>query len=110
MKQYIIVREDLPPGAIAAQSCHAMKLFTLEHPQFNEIENLVLLGAPSEGALKHILEQAKKQDLPCSAFYEPDFNNSLTAIGMPYGARRLLSTLPLALRTHQSVSQSPPAA
>jgi hypothetical protein len=98
MKQYIVVREDLPPGAQATQSAHAMKLFTREHPEFNDVDNLALLAAPDESALFELVRRAQNRGVSVSAFVEPDFDDSLTAIAMPYEARKLVSSLPLALK------------
>ena len=98
MKQYIVVREDLPPGAQAVQSNHAMKLFTREHPEFNDVDNLALLAAPDETALFELVRRAQNRGVSVSAFVEPDFDDSLTAIAMSHDARKLVSSLPLALK------------
>lgn len=102
MKQYIVVRADLPDGAQAVQACHAMKRFTLEHHKCAEIENLALLSVPSERALLDLLRRAEDAGVAISAFYEPDFGDELTAIGLGTNAGKLVSCLPLALRAKKN--------
>ena len=101
MKQYIVVRTDLTPGAQAAQACHALRLFGEEHPEiarhwYENSSNLVLLGVPDEKALESLCE--KSAGFAYSKFHEPDLGDSLTAIGLEPGAGKLLGNLPLLLR------------
>jgi peptidyl-tRNA hydrolase len=102
-KLYIIVRADLPPGAQAAQACHAFRQFQEQHAElerawFLTSNNLVLLQAPDERALDRLVGQARQQGIPYAVFLEPDFAGSMTAITLAPSGARLVSCLPLALR------------
>ena len=103
LRLYIVVRADLAPGAMAAQAIHAMRLWSHEHPAIDAhwyatSNNLVLLEAPDEGALKVLAEKAKAAGFACSVFTEPDYDDSVTAITIEPAGWRLLSSLPLALK------------
>jgi len=95
VKQYIVVRADLAPGAQLAQACHVMKAFTRAHPECDGIENVAVLAAPDEDALLRLVNKAPGA---VAVFREPDFDDSVTAIGLDFSAQKLLSNLPLALR------------
>lgn len=94
-KTYIVVRADLPPGLQMAQACHAAVAFTAAHGVLTE--NLVVLHAPDERALRALSEGCGSA-IRAAAFHEPDLGGELTALAMDDGGRRLLSSLPLALR------------
>lgn len=102
MKQYIVTRSDLPPGAQAVQSCHVMKRFTVEHPEFADVENLALLTVPDEPALADVLAKVTDAGAKASYFREPDFDDELTAVAFDETARRLVSNLPCALRDRKA--------
>jgi len=103
-KLYVIVRSDLAPGLQAAQACHAMRLFVEEHKLeenewFRFSNNIVLLQVPTKEALVELAYKAVNEDIPCSMFKEPDVNDEPTAIALlGRGAKKLVSSLPLALR------------
>lgn len=104
MKLYIVTRADLPPGARAVQSAHAMREFAAEHPniekRWHESSNtLVMLEAPDEAALERILLDASEAGIPAAFFREPDLKHSVTAIALGPGARKLerVRHLPLTL-------------
>ncbi len=80
-----------------AQACHATREFGLLFPNEDVGDNLVVLHAPDEAALAHLAEVA---GVACAVarFYEPDLNGQMTAAAFGMGARKILSTLPLALR------------
>lgn len=90
----------------AAQSAHAAFGFSCEHPTltvaWHQRSNyLVLLAAPDEQALLVLREKVEAAGLPLFAVTEPDLPGCpLTAlsIGPSDAARRMLSSLPLALR------------
>lgn len=94
---YVVVRSDLPQGLQLAQACHAAREFTLRRPTEDVGENLVVLHA-TPGELACLVARA---DGLCSTvpFHEPDLGGELTAAAFGLGARRLLSSLPLAFGT-----------
>lgn len=100
-----MVRKDLSAGDQAAQAAHAAFYFGQEHPSVcaawhRDSQYLVLLAASDEEALRTLLQRATDQAIPVSEYYEPDLENSLTAIALAPSAetRRLCANLPLALR------------
>jgi peptidyl-tRNA hydrolase len=102
-KLYIIVRSDLSPGLQAAQACHALRLFTEEHPEedkkwYTESNNLVLLQVPNETELLALKERAEADGIPASLFREPDVDNEATALALGPEGRKLLCNLPLLLK------------
>jgi peptidyl-tRNA hydrolase len=102
-KLYIVVRADLPPGDRAAQSCHAAFAFAMRHPTeagrwFWDSNNIVLLECADEAALRGLVVRARLAEVPYALFSEPDFDCHATACAFSTGARRFLSSLPLALK------------
>jgi hypothetical protein len=100
---YVVTRQDLPPGAQLAQSCHAVSAFATafpeEHRQWHvHGQNLVVLAVPDERALEKLFELIGSQQRLPVPFYEPDFDDALTAFAVSDAAAKLLSSLPLALR------------
>jgi len=103
LKLYVVVREDLPPGAQAVQAAHAMREFAAEHPEiereWHEKSNTVVMLATDEANLKYLLEQAKLRGVETSVFREPDLNNILTAVCFGTKGYKLpLRNLSLALK------------
>jgi len=99
-----VTREDIDPGYQIAQSCHAMRQFTEEHPELDSewfaVSNYVAcLSVPTEKDLEDLLRRAQEKGIPASSFKEPDIDNQLTAIALAPGdaARRLCSSCRLAL-------------
>jgi hypothetical protein len=97
---YIVVRRDLPAGAQAAQSCHALRAFVGAHPDLDRAwheagGNLVCLSATDERALEGLLAEAS--GLATAAFREQDLGGELTAIALEARAKKILRPLPLAL-------------
>lgn len=88
---YIVVRNDIAPGLQMAQACHAAREFTLKSGE-DVGENLVVLHA-SHAELERLVTAS-----PCVPFHEPDLGGELTAAAFGGNARKLLSSLPLALR------------
>lgn len=84
LKLYVVVREDLPPGAQAVQAAHAMREFAAEHPEiereWHEKSNTIVMLATNETHLGYLLEQAKLRGVETSIFREPDLDNTLTAV------------------------------
>ena len=106
-KLFVVTRGDLPPGAIAAQSVHAGFAFAHEH-QFEwrtwllSSNNIVLLSVPDEQALLDLARRVEAAGVSLSLFREPDFDNTLTAIGIGPAGWKLVSSLPKALRPPKS--------
>ena len=94
---YIVVRSDISPGLQLAQACHAAREFTRLLPGEDVGDNLVVLGAAS---LAELVELVDRADGVCAVvpFYEPDLGGEMTAAAFGLGARRILSSSPLALR------------
>lgn len=104
LKLYIIIRADLPPGAQAAQACHGLMAFAQTHSivanyWYAKSNNLVVLQVPSEACLKHLAARAEDAGIDHAVFREPDFDDTVTAVAIEPAGKRLVSNLPLALRT-----------
>lgn len=101
---YVVVRADLDAGAQAAQAMHAALGFAVEFPDTTRAwnvgeNNLVVLAAPDEAALERICA-GMPEGTHCYVFHEPDLGDSFTAMAFAGtdDARKLVSSLPLALR------------
>lgn len=102
---HVVVRRDLPAGAQAAQLFHAGRAFAAEHPELDRQwyahgGNIVLLSVAGQTELAALIERARALNISCAAFHEADFGGELTAAAFAASARRLLSSLPLALREY----------
>lgn len=102
-KMYVIVRSDLPAGALCAQACHGLRAFIAAHPEvdrrwYEESNNLVILEIPDEAALEQLASRCEDAGTPYARFHEPDFGDTLTAVAIAPTGWRLVSSLPLALR------------
>lgn len=100
---YIVTRSDLPPGARIAQAVHAAFQIASESPSLvacwlRDSGNLVVLEAPDEPALVALQARAELAGIPASLFRETDLGGAATALALGTGARRLVASLPLALR------------
>lgn len=103
MKMYVIVREDLDPGLMLAQSGHALRLFVDQHPVvdkewYETSNNLVVLGVPNETELAKLADDLDSYGVKVSSFREPDLDNEMTAIAVEPSGYKHLSNLPLAMR------------
>lgn len=100
---YIVVRADLPPGARIAQSIHAALQIAAECPSLvacwlRDSGNLVVLEAADEPALVALRARAVALGIPASLFREVDLGGAATALALGPGARRMVSSLPLAMK------------
>ncbi len=110
IKNLIIVsRQDISPGYLACQSCHAIAEFSQEHPEiyqnwYNFSQAITLLAVPNEDHLKHLISKLAQRGIKCSIFIEPDIDNQVTAITIEPGEAsfKLCSSIPLALREYNS--------
>lgn len=93
---YVVVRNDIPAGLQIAQACHAAREFTL-YADEDVGDNLVVLqAAPDE--LAKLVERAIQGMCSVVRFHEPDLGGELTAAAFGGSSRKMLSSLPLALR------------
>jgi peptidyl-tRNA hydrolase len=90
---------------MAAQAVHAAFEFSVHHPdlvrQWNVESNfLVVVAVPDEPSLIALASRAGAADIVRHVVHEPDVNYEATALALEPGdaARRLCSSLPLALR------------
>jgi peptidyl-tRNA hydrolase len=104
-KLYVIVREDLKPGAQACQGMHSAIVFQQEHSElakkwYVESNSIVFLSIKNEEELNKLLDQVKEKGIVHSIFREPDFHNELTSITLAPGieTRKICSQLKLALK------------
>lgn len=92
-------------GSQAAQSVHAITEFQKYNPQgylkWRENSNyLVILSVKDLEELRSLCSKLKIASKEFYSFYEPDYNNELTAIVINPGAdnNKFISNLPLALK------------
>jgi hypothetical protein len=93
----VIVRRDLPRGALAAQIVHAAG--ESSPGDLTDGTYAVVLATPDEGALKDLEDRLTAGGIGHKAIREPTMGNSLTAIGvrpaLKSSFRRWLSNIPL---------------
>jgi peptidyl-tRNA hydrolase len=104
-KLYVIVRRDMDPGYMVAQSCHAIAAFGEEHSEINRewmrtSNYIAVLECENENALLNLINKADKFGVKFSMFLEPDLNNELTAVALEpcQASKKLCSSFRLALR------------
>lgn len=104
-KLYVVTRADLPAGHQATQSAHAAFAFAVAHPDLTalwhrESKFLILLAVPDEAALEALCARVEQAHLMATAWREPDWGSTLTAlaIGPDPLTGRLLANFPLTLR------------
>ncbi len=103
-KLFIVVRNDLPPGMQMAQVCHAQREFAERFPVLDRVwfdlsNNLVVLQVSDEPELRRLSVAARTEGWSHVCFKEPDLDGQWTAAAFEWKARKLLSSLPLALRS-----------
>ena len=101
-KLFAVVRADLAPGVQLVQVAHALRHYQAGYPAqearwWSCSTHLVVLQVPDLAALEALLGQLG--GLNVAAFREPWLEDQLTAVAVEHDAWRLLSNLPLALRT-----------
>lgn len=111
-KLYVLVREDLSPGLLTAQACHAVAEFFLAKGWSGRLWSedpeggyLIVLGVPNEEALKGWVEILRGEKVDQASFHEPDLDGALTAVCFhPHPSLNgLVAGLPLALRPKGSL-------
>lgn len=101
-KLYVLVREDLPPGARVAQAVHGAHEFAdgcpVEYARWRENSNTVsVLGVRDEPHLRYFVEMAEMWDVPYALFREPDMDGARTVLVLAPSpaSQRLTRDLPL---------------
>jgi peptidyl-tRNA hydrolase len=101
-KLYVIVREDLSPGARVAQAVHGAHGFADAHPTEyarwrSDSNTVAVLGAQGEPHLRYLMEMARTWDIPHASFQEPDMAGASTVLVLAPGpaSQRLTRGLPL---------------
>jgi peptidyl-tRNA hydrolase len=88
----------------AAQMFHAARQFQEDHPEaerqwFEESNTIVLLEVEDEEALEKLISRLRDHGVSMTEFSEPDYLDAgITAIAAGPGARRFVSSIPLAFR------------
>jgi peptidyl-tRNA hydrolase len=85
IRHYVIVREDLPPGVVAAQVAHAAGI-SAHHSDCNPSEaSVVVLGARNTQHIHALARRFTNWGLSHVQIHEPDapWNGALMAIGLP---------------------------
>lgn len=100
-----MVRGDLKPGEMLAQSCHVVSMFGYEHPEITKewITNsnyIAVLQCKDETELLKLVERADTKGVKFSVFFEPDMDNQMTAVALEPGivSKKLCSNFRLALK------------
>ncbi len=83
-KLYVVVRQDLSPGAQIAQSLHAFREYIQEHPEsegawYRDSNTIVILGCADERELRKLVRKGLERGLMVSSFKEPDWQYAMTA-------------------------------
>lgn len=88
-----------------AQAVHSALEFAAEHPDIVQpwharSNYLVIVSVPDEVALIGLATRARERGITTHLVHEPDIGDEATALALEPGepARRLCSSLPLALR------------
>jgi hypothetical protein len=95
-KFFIVVRDDLDPGLAMAQACHAAYCFGVYSPKKTR-RNIAVLSA-SKQKLEELVVMCEGRRYDYEPFFEPDLRDEITAAAFGAEAKKLLSSLPLALR------------
>ncbi len=104
-KLYVVVRQDIEPGLVAAQAVHAAVAFALKYPSQTAAWNLgennvAVLGARDEAHLNELLSKLPGGVLMVD-FREPDLHGQRTAFAVDCRARKVFASLPCALKAHR---------
>jgi len=104
-KLYLITRADLSPGRQAVMMAHALREFTQNYPEidrdwYTTSNYIAALAVPDVNDLTSLFETANSLNLAVAPFYEPDFNDELSAIAIQPSSLtvNLCKKLPLALQ------------
>lgn len=92
MKLYVVVRQDLMPGAQIAQSLHAFREYIEHHPEcerywYKNSNTIAILGCENEEELLSLMNTAEGRNIKLAPFREPDMKDSLTACAFEPGLK-----------------------
>jgi peptidyl-tRNA hydrolase len=101
-KLFLVGREDLPAGLLAAQFVHAQRQFQDEHADlerawYTTSNTLALLSVQDERALIGLADLVRQSGVAMSVWREPDLADAVTAIAIAPDGRKYVRRLPLAL-------------
>ena len=109
-KLFVVVRADLSTAQQAVQAVHAALAFQREHREVCAgLDNLALLAVPDELALANLLFRICDTGVPVEVFREEDLGHQMTAAAFGPGGRKLVSSLPKALKPAPSNGAAPSA-
>lgn len=79
---YVFVRMNMLPVQVAVQACHASLEMAKQIHWSSEKQHphLLLVGVKDEQELLEVVKILNRNDIEYYKFYEPDMNNSLTAL------------------------------
>ena len=99
----------MDPGLQIAQALHASREFRDIYPQIDELwykhsNYVAILQVADLTALKSLMYRLQENGIKFVSFREPDLDNELTALCVEPGtkSRKLLSSLPLALKQYKN--------
>lgn len=102
-KLFIVLRADMPPGAMVCQAVHAARQYAEDHPfiesqWWRQSNTLAVLEAPVE-ELHEMEAAARARGITCSRFVEPDWapEGTVTALVLGPDGKSLTRDLKLAL-------------
>lgn len=101
MKLFLVTRRDIRAGQRAAMLCHALREFSEGHEEIDRTwyarsNTLVLLETRDLSSLSALAEQAEKEGVAVSRFFEPDLGGDLASLAIGPEGRKLVRNLPLA--------------
>lgn len=111
-KFYVVGRRDLPPGLRVAQMFHAARQYAQRYPflessWYTNSNTIVLLEVPGRVDLMTLVTRARDRGVSFAEFSEPELaGEGPTAVALGPDARRLVSSLPLALKNEGGVSET----
>lgn len=108
-KLYVVGRADLPAGLRVAQMFHAARAYASEFPHvesdwYRRSNTIVLLEVPDRQALEDLLYKAT--DITHAGFEEEGIEGP-TALCLGPDARKLVSSIPLALKSTSAPRTEP---
>jgi hypothetical protein len=101
-KLKIVLDQRLSPGQKMAQAVHVAQTFgqkfrRIEQKWMKSSNTIVILQVEDENHLKELLVKAQESKIRCLGFYEPDWQNQLTAICLEPGDKTNALTKELGL-------------
>jgi peptidyl-tRNA hydrolase len=88
-KLYFVTRADLRKGQAAAQCIHAMNEWADEHGVSPPNEHVVVYKVKDAHTLCMLYRELREKGVETAAFFEPDFDDEITAIATRGGPLKL---------------------